>query len=403
MIFILLLGCRDHYLTAAKTSDTGSYEQGDILSEPIGDMLETDSASNDYDTAQGWIEGGEEPVEPSSEPSEEEIIEPSSEPSEEEEIIEPSSEPSEEEEIIEIDNYNYYDDFTASDNYYRTHYKFASDYGYSIIDSFSDSTALTCGLLNGYIDCFCNNFNSVSDQCHIWDSLMGHIPFQQFEDISVGNQVICATASDQSVTCFDQNGSFFDVPQNSPYKDVVALDMNRICALEEGGSLFCFNPTTGGLLHSDLYSYKVIEGKHGIVCGLLDNGYDINCIDLTNNTTEMRNTSHDGEVISMDSHGDTMCYVYEDNNQMQNVSCFAEAYAECLYSTPHQYYYDFFTTSTQLTNLEVGDGWAMIVDFNQGVEIMWGGYITYEQYWTVNNVVDNGYWTGAGCNYWWGS
>jgi hypothetical protein len=88
---------------------------------------------------------------------------------------------------------------------------------------------------------------------------------------------------------------------------------------------------------------------------------------------------------------------------MQNVSCFAEAYAECLYSTPHQYYYDFFTTSTQLTNLEVGDGWAMIVDFNQGVEIMWGGYITYEQFWTVNNVVDNGYWTGAGCNYWWGS
>ena len=45
----------------------------------------------------------------------------------------------------------------------------------------------------------------------------------------------------------------------------------------------------------------------------------------------------------------------------------------------------------------------MIVDFNQGVEIMWGGHIDYEQFYTINNIVDNGYWTGAGCNYWWGN
>ena len=84
-----------------------------------------------------------------------------------------------------------------------------------------------------------------------------------------------------------------------------------------------------------------------------------------------------------------------DGNGMQNVECYRlhNHSAQCIYSAPHEYYYDFFTNNTDLSNIEVYGGWGAFYDSAQNLEVRWGGA----------QAINNGYWTGSGCDYYWGN
>jgi len=93
---------------------------------------------------------------------------------------------------------------------------------------------------------------------------------------------------------------------------------------------------------------------------------------------------------------------------MEEVQCvsapFGNSHYNCLQSAPHQYYYDFFTNDADLSNVKVSSNGAVgmvYTDYGNTThenEIQWGGFTGPN-----SHQVNNGYYTGAGCNYYWGN
>ena len=403
---ILTLACNDHYMAypVDKVQDTE-----ETIDDPVDTIGIHDEAT---DTGDFEDTGYEEPIDETDEPVEE-----TDEPVDTgyEEPVEETDEPVEVEEeedtdtgstttTVPTDNYNYSDDFTASKTYHwggNTHY--ASDYGYTMIDSDGENVALVCGLMtNGMVDCFCEEHNPSHPQCNNASfDVMNHIPFQSFVDVSVAIGQICTIDSNGSALCWDESGTTFNLPQMNPYVDIVSLTDDRVCALDDQGSLYCFDTSTGGVIHSDAHTYKAIEGKRYLVCGVLDDAENIECINLLPYTNMPQTTvsrAVNNEIIGMDAGAEDFCWTYLDGNGMQNVECFRlhSHQAQCIYSAPHEYYYDFFTNNTDLSNIEVYGGWGAFYDSALDIEVRWGGDGNYHP-------INNGYWTGSGCDYYWGN
>jgi hypothetical protein len=397
---IITLACNDHYMAypVDKIQDTEE--------ETIEDPVDTIGIHEDtVDTGDYEDTGYEEPIDETDEPVDTGYEEPV-------EVEEEDTDTGSTTTTVPTDNYNYSDDFTASKVYQwggNTHY--ATDYGYTMIDSEGENVAMVCGLLpTGLVDCFCEEHNSSYPQCNNASfDVMNHIPFQSFVDVSVAIGQICTIDSNGSALCWDESGTTFNLPQMNPYVDIVALRDHQVCALDSQGSLYCFDTSTGGLLYSDSNTYKAIEGKYHLTCGVLESADGIECVNLPTSNSALTTTSYavNYEIIGMDASGQAgrqaFCWVYLDANGMQNVECYQWSNnannppPQCLYSAPHEYYYDFFTNNTDLSNIEVYGGWGAFYDSAQNLEVRWGGASTY------NQVINNGYWTGSGCNYYWGN
>jgi len=406
---ILTLACNDHYMAYPidKVQDT----EEETIEDPVDTIGIYDEP---MDTGDYGDTGYEEPINETDEPVEE-----TDEPVDTgyEEPVEETDEPVEVEEdtdtgsttTVPTDNYNYSDDWTISS---RTSFSgapyYADDYGWTMIDSGGGNGAtVICGIQNsGLIDCSCINHNTVSNQCNGVD-IVNHIPFQQVVDVSVGAGQVCAIDLNGSAFCWDNNGVFFNLPQFNPYVDIVSMGGGEVCGLDSVGSMYCFDTGTGGVVFSDTNTYKVIEGKNGRACGVLSSGVGIECAYFGVATSYTVN----GEIIGMDVGSGGMCYAYIDANQMQNIECVpyfnthSNSYSSevsCLGSSPHEYYYDFFSNSTDLSNVEVG-GIGGFYDPSQNLTVLWGGRLTIHMGNVVNSPVDNGYYTGSGCNYYWGN
>ena len=404
---ILTLACNDHYMAypVDKVQDT----EEETIDDPVDTIGVHDEVA---DTGDFEDTGYEEPIDETDEPVDTGYEEPIEETDDPVEVEEEDTDTGSTTTTVPTDNYNYSNDFTASKAYQwggNTHY--ASDYGYTMIDSDGENVAMVCGLLpTGLIDCFCEEHNASYPQCsNASFDVMNHIPFQSFVDVSVAIGNICTIDSNGSALCWDETGTVFNLPQMNPYVDIVALIDNRVCALDDQGSLYCFDTSTGGLLHSDSNTYKAIEGKMYLACGVLESADGIECVSLPTSNSALATTSYavNYEIIGMDASASAgingFCWAYLDANGMQNVECYQwsnhwnNTPPQCLYSAPHEYYYDFFTNNTDLSNIEVYGGWAAFYDSAQNLEVRWGGDSTY------NRVINNGYWTGSGCDYYWGN
>tara|TARA_A100001011_G_scaffold399560_1_gene508823 strand:+ start:51 stop:1433 length:1383 start_codon:yes stop_codon:yes gene_type:complete len=425
-----------------ETSDTGHLEIDDNPVDEDGEQPEFDTGI-DEDTGSEQDPLNEDDTESD---TVDEIIEEESEDTIIEEVTEePDEEPEEEpEEIIDeepvdvtvVDNFNYSDDFVVYDeNYY-----YAADYGWTFIDS--TATNFICGIQgNGFISCSDVTGNNTG----LTTSINSHTPFEQVVDLSVTNggtgaynntsstlANICAINTTGDILCYDNQGGTYSPPKVNEYVDVVvgqALGSSQndpyVCGLDSAGYVYCFDQTTDGLIHSDSNLYKVIEGKEGPTCGLHDDGITLTCWNL--DTASQGNWSNHqipngsvwnmtapAEVLGLAVARDVYCIAYVDPaTNLQTVSCQAwhQYYHPnfntdyCIGNAPHQLYYDFFVNNEDLSNIEIGmnlEVWAYqqhagIVTQN-GVEISWGGS-------SGPNIfpVNNGYYTGAGCNYYWGN
>ena len=407
---ILTLACNDHYMAypVDKIQDTEE-ETIDSPVDTIG-IHEEPVDTGDYGDT-----GYEEPIDET-----DESVEETDEPVDTgyEEPVEETDEPVDSEEVdtgttttVPTDNYNYSDDFTVARVAWSGIVHYASDYGYTMIDSdYQNGANIVCGLQpTGLIDCFCDGALCGHNQNVQAVEVINHIPFQSFVDFSVSHQNwlggVCGIDGTGSAMCWRQDGSVFNLPQVNPYVDIVSLSFNvnhNVCALDDQGSLYCFDTDTGGVVHSDANTYKAIEGKGSLVCGVLDDAENIECVNFR--TTSALNWTNysisvNHEIIGMDSDEYSTCYTYLDANGMQNIECYDFiGQNQCLYSAPHSYYYDFFTNNVDLSNVEVG-GMGVVYDSSQNLEIVWGGRYS-GGLWQVAN---NGYWTGNGCNYYWGN
>ena len=90
---------------------------------------------------------------------------------------------------------------------------------------------------------------------------------------------------------------------------------------------------------------------------------------------------------------------------MQVAECVNQAFQSfqtpgtCMQSAPHQYYYDFFTVNADLSNIKIDEsGHTAMIVTDLSYEIQWGGLSG-----TNRTPLNNGYYTGAGCNYYWGN
>jgi hypothetical protein len=393
---ILTLACNDHYM--AYPVDKVQDEE-ETINEPVDTIGVHDELT---DTGDYEDTGYEEPIEETDEPIDtgyEEPIEETDDPVEVEEDTDTGSIGT----TVPTDNFNYSDDFTVSKVAWSGVVHFATDYGYTMIDSHGHGSVIVCGLQpTGLIDCFCDNTNPVTNSCNS-KTVVNHIPFQTYVDLSVEVDQVCAIDPIGSALCWDENGIIFNLPQVNPYEDIVSLNNERVCALDNQGSLYCFDTSTGGVVHSDANNYKAIEGKGSLVCGVLDSAETIECVNLrpvTNMNQSIYSVPVNHEIIGMDSDESSTCWTYLDGNGMQNVECyqFSTNQNQCLYSSPHQYYYDFFTNNVDLSNVEVG-GMGAIYDSTLSLEVYWGGRYSGGLW----QVVNNGYWTGSGCNYYWGN
>ena len=320
----------------------------------------------------------------------------------EEEIIEDEPEEIIEEEpvVVIVDNFNYSDDIAASSSPHWERLWYASDWGWDIVDAQED---LGCGLVNGYIDCDCwTNNNCAND-------ISQHIPFQQFVDLAVAGYWVCAIDNVGSIFCFSEGGETYSPPAAAnPYVDVV-ISGDNVCGLDESGYIYCFDINAGGLTYNDVNTYKVIEGHGTVFCAVHSDGLEITCID-TSNMTVTYNHQFAYEIIGFDSYHTSYCYTYLDGNGMQATNCGwvdspnQNSFQYCLDNSPHQYYYDFFSNNTDLTNIEVGQDWAAVWDSQTQTEITWGGYLDINGgYYDNSTIVNNGYYTHGGCNYYWGN
>jgi len=405
---ILTLACNDHYMAypVDKVQDT----EEETIDDPVDTIGIYDEAT---DTGDFEDTGYEEPINETDEPIDTGYEEPVEETDEPVEVEEEDTDTGSTTTTLPTDNYNYSDDFTVARNAWSGAVHYASDYGYTMIDSdYGNGANIVCGLQpTGLIDCFCENLNSVNDYCNMNQAVdvIDHIPFQSFVDVSVSNHHsvggVCAIDSNGSAMCWRQDGSVFNLPQINPYVDIVSLSFNvnhNVCALDNQGSLYCFDTDTGGVVHSDANTYKAIEGKGSLVCGVLDDGENIECINFrTGGALNWTNYSIpvNHEIIGMDSDEYSTCYTYLDTNGMQNIECYDFiGQNQCLYSAPHSYYYDFFTNNADLSNIEVG-GMGAIYDSTLSLEVYWGGRYSGGLW----QVVNNGYWTGSGCDYYWGN
>ncbi len=318
----------------------------------------------------------------------------------------------EEEPVTVVDNYNYSNDFAASGNPWFGRLSYAADYGWSQIDAYYyNSYHLICGLNNGYIDCECENANGVSNYCGTngGGDINQHIPFQQFVDIAVGNEWVCGIDTTGGIECFESNGATFTPPTTgNDYIDVVTAGDN-VCGLDSAGSLFCFDLDNGGLTYNDSNTYKVIEGHGYHFCGVYSDGLGYTCV-ATNDMTVVNSHTTAYEIIGFDSYKGRYCYVLEDMNGMQTTTCgWSESYTYtgfelCLTNAPHQYYYDFFTNNTDLSNIEVAYDWGAVWESSTQTEIKWGGYLDVNGgYYDNSEIVSSGHYTGGGCNYYWGN
>ena len=387
---ILTLACNDRYMAYPidKIQDTE-----ETTDEPVDTLTDN---SDPIDTGAYQDTGYEEPIEETDEPVEDTDTGSTT--------------------TVPVDNYNYSDDWTISSrDWFRGTPYYANDYGWTMIDSGGSSGAtVICGIQNsGLIDCSCINHNTVSNQCNGID-IVNHIPFQQVVDVSVGNDQVCAIDMNGSAFCWDNNGSFFNLPQFNPYVDIVSVGNDKVCGLDSVGSMYCFDTSTGGIVYSDSNTYKVIEGKYGRVCGVLSTGTGIECtyfVGWSPSSPSSSSYTVTNEIIGMDVGSGGMCYTHMDANQMQNIECVtyfntqSNSYSStesCLGSSPHEYYYDFFTNNTDLSNVEVG-GIGGFYDPSQNLTVLWGGRLVIHMGNVVNAPANNGYYTGQGCNYYWGN
>lgn len=364
--------------------DTGSYEEVIEESETEEVSEETDEEEQE-EVVEEEIEDAvvdDNPCDDTSSEVEEEVIE--------EEITTPSN----------TDNFNYSDDIAASSSPHWERLWYASDWGWDIVDAQGD---LGCGLTNGYIDCDCwTNNNCAYD-------ISQHIPFQQFVDLAVSEYWVCAIDSVGSIFCFSEGGESYSPPAASnPYVDVV-ISGDNVCGLDETGYIYCFDVNAGGLTYNDVNTYKVIEGHGTVFCAVHSNGLGITCIDASDMTVTYDH-QFGYEIIGFDSHYTSYCYTYLDGNGMQATNCGwvdnpnQNSFQYCLDHSPHQYYYDFFTNNIDLTNIEVGHDWAAVWDSQTQTEITWGGYLDINGgYYDNSTIVNNGYYTHGGCNYYWGN
>lgn len=406
---ILTLACSDHYMAypVDKVQDTEEETIEDpvdtigIYDEPMdtGDYGDTGYEEPIIETDEPVDTGYDEPVEETDEPVDTGYEEPV-------EVEEEDTDTGSTTTTVPTDNYNYSDDFTVARIAWSGAVHYASDYGYTMIDSdYSSGANVVCGLQpTGLVDCFCENLNSVSNFCNSQAvDVIDHIPFQSFVDVSVAIGQVCTVDSNGSALCWDESGTVFNLPQMNPYVDIVSLTGDKVCSLDDQGSLYCFDTTTGGVVHSDANTYKAIEGKGSLVCGVLDDAENIECVNfytVVNMNQSNYSVSVNHEIIGMDSDEHATCYTYLDSNNMQVVECsdFHNYANQCLYSAPHSYYYDFFTNNVDLSNVEVG-AMGVVYDSSQNLEVYWGGRYSGGLW----QVVNNGYYTGSGCNYYWGN
>lgn len=382
--------------------DTGSYEEVIEESETEEVSEETDEEEQE-EVVEEEIEDAvvdDNPCDDTSSEVEEEVIE--------EEITTP----------LNVDNFNYDDSYVVQTGSYinlSVASVFASDMGWTMI---AQNGADICGILpSGYIDCECQ------DQWDGWVSgcdvanLNDVIPFDTFVDLSIVDDALCATHSSGTITCYHEDESTYSPPTTDSI-DIVALSAgsdntsNTICTLESNGYLFCFDTGTNGMVHSDSNTYKVIEGSGNWVCGVHTSGIEITCHNLSSTYDvyyrDLSNSDYQ-EIIGFDSSHNSYCATFIDVNGMHVVECTTSPLASsnhynCLQSAPHQYYYDFFTNNVDLSNVKVtpsGVSGMVLTNYwdpAYGNEIWWGGFTG-----TNGKASNNGYYTGSGCNYYWGN
>ena len=390
--------------------DTGYEEPIDEEEDVIEDTdYEDDVEEPAEDTAEEVVE----------EPEDEPVEEDEPEEIEEEEIIEEEVVEEEEEEepvITTVDNFNYDDSYVIHNSFMsmNVHTVYASDMGWDMI---AQSGANICGILpSGYIDCSCQDqWDGWVANCDV-SNLNAVTPFETFVDMAMVDDALCASRADGTITCYHEDETTYTPPTTDSI-DIVALSVgsdntaNTVCSLESSGYLFCFDTVTGGMVHSDSNTYKVIEGAGGWVCGVHDTGDETTChyLGSTYNSVNFNWSNAYEEIIGFDSGKSSYCATFIDFNGMQVVECahlptYNNNY-NCFTSAPHQYYYDFFTNDVDLSNVKVtpsGGSGMVLADYwhpSYGDEIWWGGYSA--SYGTKAS--NNGYYTGSGCNYYWGN
>ena len=386
--------------------DTGSYEE--VIEDP---ETEESTGETDEEEPEEIIEEATEEVTVDENPCDDDTSSEVEEEVIEEEITTPSN----------TDNFNYDDSYVVHSHHVTPSAVYAEDMGWTMINH---SGADICGLQpSGYIDCQC----TIPGESHPWypgassiacsvGNLTDVIPFETFEDLHLTNDAICATRSDGTTSCYHEDETVYSPPTSSTV-DIVVLsvgsdnDANTICTLEDTGYLFCFDTVTGGMVHSDTNTYKVIEGGGSWVCGVHTSGLELTCHKLTSTydvyNIDLTNSEYQ-EIIGFDSDNNSYCMTLLDANNMEEVQCvsapFGNSHYNCLQSAPHQYYYDFFTNDADLSNVKVSSNGAVgmvYTDYGNTThenEIQWGGFTGPN-----SHQVNNGYYTGAGCNYYWGN
>tara|TARA_R110002126_G_scaffold277558_1_gene423448 strand:+ start:53 stop:1312 length:1260 start_codon:yes stop_codon:yes gene_type:complete len=419
MITLLLLGCSDH-LIAYPVEENGEDNVEDTAIYDVSIITPDDQEDDEIIEDTGY----EEPIEEEEDVIEDTGYEEEIEEPEEEEIEEPDEEEIEEPEEIEeevpvtitVDNFNYDDSFVISSNSgFSFDTAYADDMGWDMIAS---DGRKTCGLLpSGYIDCECEMTGYPT--CSV-TALNNVIPFETFVDLSITTDALCALKADGTTTCYHTDTTTYTPPTTDSI-DIVALSdgssnsANTLCTLESTGYLFCFDTETGGMVHSDGNLYKAIEGHGSWVCGVHISGPEISCHRPISQQTYNRDWSNQyQEIIGFDSGNGGYCATFIDNNNMQVAECVNTGligwfnptasngwagYSNCLESAPHQYYYDFFTVNADISNIKIDEsGHTAMIVTDLSYEIQWGGLSG-----TNRTPLNNGYYTGAGCNYYWGN